>query len=100
MCGRNRRRRKEAPIRRHLFALSLLCGFAVPALADGSAQATPIEELKRAGREIGHATRDTARKAGHATREAAQQTGHAARAGANDVKNAVTGDDKPADPAR
>lgn len=109
-------------MRPFLFAFGLLCCSAVPALAQDNSPATPIEDLKQAGREIGHATRDaakdvghatrdttraighasrkTAKKVGHATRDAATETGHAARDGAHEVKDAVTGDDKPADSAR
>lgn len=104
-------------MRRPLFALSLLCCAAVPAFAQGDPAPTPVEDLKQAGRAIGHATRDaakdighatrdttraighasrrTAKKVGHATHEAATQAGHAARDGAHDVKDAVTGDDRP-----
>src|SRR3546814_16209331 len=98
-------------MRPSLLALSLICCAAVPAFALDNPPSTPIEDLKQAGREIGHATRDaakdvghatrdttraighatrdTSRKVGHATPAAANQTGHAARHGPHSVKTPV-----------
>lgn len=107
------------PVRVLVAGLSL--GFALPALAEDPPPApTPAQDIRDAGREIGHATRDaatdighatrdttrrighatrdTTRKIGHASRDAAVETGHAARDGAHAAKDAVTGAPAPQDP--
>src|SRR3546814_18400033 len=66
-------------MRPSLLALSLICCAAVPAFALDNPPSTPIEDLKQAGREIGHATRDAAKDVGHATRDTTRAIGHATR---------------------
>src|SRR3546814_2369962 len=48
---------RRKAMRPSLLALSLICCAAVPAFALDNPPSTPIEDLKQAGREIGHATR-------------------------------------------
>src|SRR3546814_8325551 len=52
---------RRKAMRPSLLALSLICCAAVPAFALDNPPSTPIEDLKQAGREIGHATRDAAK---------------------------------------
>ncbi|MFV0446855.1 MAG: hypothetical protein ACK5MF_00040 [Vibrio sp.] len=42
-------------------------------------------ELKQAGRDVGHATRDAATAIGHATRDTTKAIGHASRDAVTDI---------------
>jgi len=42
-------------------------------------------ELKQAGKEVGHATRDAATAIGHATRDTTKAIGHASRDAVNSI---------------
>src|SRR3546814_19115406 len=66
---------RRKAMRPSLLALSLICCAAVPAFALDNPPSTPIEDLKQAGREIGHATRDAAKDVGHATRDTTRASG-------------------------
>src|SRR3546814_15489990 len=76
-------------MRPSLLALSLICCAAVPAFALDNPPSTPIEDLKQAGREIGHATRDAAKDVGHATRDTTRAIGHATRDTSRQVGHAT-----------
>lgn len=58
---------------------------------------TACADVKSAGRQIGHTTRDVSRDVGHATRDAAKTVGHTTRDAAkkvgSTVKKATSGDD-------
>lgn len=49
-------------------------------------------ELKQAGTEIGHATRDAGTAIGHATRDTTKAIGHASRDAVNSVKDDLSDD--------
>jgi len=55
-------------------------------------------ELKEAGRDIGHGTRDAAKAIGHGTRDATKAIGHATRDAVKEVgegvKKVTTGEDE------
>lgn len=48
-------------------------------------------ELKSAGRDVGHATRDVTREVGHTTRDAAKAVGSASKNAAKKVGGAIKG---------
>lgn len=54
--------------------------------------ASGCAELKQAGTEIGHATRDAATTIGHATRDTTKAIGHASRDAVNSVKDDLSED--------
>ncbi|KJY84433.1 hypothetical protein TW81_04080 [Vibrio galatheae] len=49
-------------------------------------------ELKQAGTEVGHATRDVTTAIGHATRDTTKAIGHASRDAVNSVKDDLSED--------
>ncbi|KOO14035.1 hypothetical protein [Vibrio aquaticus] len=54
--------------------------------------ASGCAELKQAGTDIGHATRDATTAIGHATRDATKAIGHASRDAVNSVNDDLNSD--------
>ncbi|WP_038175607.1 hypothetical protein [Vibrio pacinii] len=69
-------------IRFKISAVALVVGLSVSGCA----------ELKQAGTEIGHATRDAGTAIGHATRDTTKAIGHASRDAVNSVKDDLSDD--------
>lgn len=61
------------------YRLALLC------LIFGSAMLMSCAEIKQAGRDIGHATRDATKAIGHGTRDATRAIGHGTRDAVKEV---------------
>jgi len=57
-------------------------------------------EIKQAGRDIGHGTRDLTRAIGHGTRDVAKSIGHGARDAAKEIKKVSKGSKKSGKPSQ